>query len=167
MNKAAQVDQDLVRTIAELVNQQNLAEIEVEIEDLRVRVTRTYANSAPPMPVYAPAPVAPPPVAPPPAAYTPSSAPVSVAGPSPTEDLASSPNTLTSPMVGTAYRSPEPNASPFIEVGSKVTEGQTVLIIEAMKTMNQIPAHRSGTVARILVDDSQPVEYGEPLLVIE
>jgi acetyl-CoA carboxylase biotin carboxyl carrier protein len=83
------------------------------------------------------------------------------------EDLAASPNTLTSPMVGTAYRSPEPNASPFIEVGSKVSEGQTVLIIEAMKTMNQIPAHRSGTVSRILVQDSQPVEYGEPLIVIE
>jgi len=167
MNKAAQVDQDLVRTIAELVNQQNLAEIEVEIEDLRVRVTRTYANSAPPMPVYAPAPVAPTPVAPPPATYTPSPAPGATPVASPVEDLASSPNTLTSPMVGTAYRSPEPNASPFVEVGSKVTEGQTVLIIEAMKTMNQIPAHRSGTVARILVDDSQPVEYGEPLLVIE
>jgi acetyl-CoA carboxylase biotin carboxyl carrier protein len=70
-------------------------------------------------------------------------------------------------MVGTAYRSPEPNAAPFVEVGAKVSEGQTVLIIEAMKTMNQIPAHRSGTVTRILVDDSQPVEYGEPLLVIE
>jgi acetyl-CoA carboxylase biotin carboxyl carrier protein len=168
MNKAAQVDQDLVRTIAELVNQQNLAEIEVEIEDLRVRVTRTYANSAPPMPVYAPAPVAPPtPVASPPAAYPQSSAPAATPAVSPVEDLASSPNTLTSPMVGTAYRSPEPNTSPFVEVGSKVTEGQTVLIIEAMKTMNQIPAHRSGTVARILVDDSQPVEYGEPLLVIE
>jgi acetyl-CoA carboxylase biotin carboxyl carrier protein len=167
MNKAAQVDQDLVRTIAELVNQQNLAEIEVEIEDLRVRVTRTYANSAPLMPVYAPAPVAPAPVAPPPAPYTPSPAPAAAPAVSPVEDLASSPNTLTSPMVGTAYRSPEPNASPFVEVGSKVSEGQTVLIIEAMKTMNQIPAHRSGTVARILVDDSQPVEYGEPLLVIE
>ena len=83
------------------------------------------------------------------------------------EDLASNPNTLTSPMVGTAYRAPEPNASPFVEVGAKVSEGQTVLIIEAMKTMNQIPAHRSGTVSRILIDDSQPVEYGEPLLVIE
>jgi acetyl-CoA carboxylase biotin carboxyl carrier protein len=83
------------------------------------------------------------------------------------EDLAANPNTLTSPMVGTAYRSPEPNAAPFVEVGAKVSEGQTVLIIEAMKTMNQIPAHRSGTVSRILVNDAQPVEYGEPLLVIE
>ena len=70
-------------------------------------------------------------------------------------------------MVGTAYRSPEPGAARFAEVGTKVAEGQTVLIIEAMKTMNQIPAHRSGTVTRILVEDSQPVEYGEPLVVIE
>lgn len=166
MNKAAQVDQDLVRTIAELVNRQNLAEIEIEIEGLRVRVTRAYANAAPPMQVYAPAPAAPPPFAAPPPAYAPSAAPAPASA-SPVEDLASSPNTLTSPMVGTAYRSPEPTASPFVEVGAKVTEGQTVLIIEAMKTMNQIPAHRSGTVSRILVDDSQPVEYGEPLLVIE
>ena len=165
MNKAAQVDQDLVRTIAELVNQQNLAEIEVEIEGLRVRVTRAYANAAPPMQVYA---AAPPPMqaAAPPAAHAPSTA-SAPAATSPVEDLAASPNTLTSPMVGTAYRSPEPNAAAFVEIGSKVSEGQTVLIIEAMKTMNQIPAHRSGTVTRILVDDSQPVEYGEPLLVIE
>jgi acetyl-CoA carboxylase biotin carboxyl carrier protein len=70
-------------------------------------------------------------------------------------------------MVGTAYRSPEPGKPTFAEVGTKVTEGQTLLIIEAMKTMNQIPAHRSGTVTRILVEDSQPVEYGEPLVVIE
>jgi acetyl-CoA carboxylase biotin carboxyl carrier protein len=91
------------------------------------------------------------------------SGPASTAG----EDLAANPNTLTSPMVGTAYRSPEPEVAPFVEVGTKVAEGQTVLIIEAMKTMNQIPAHRSGTVSRILVEDSQPVEYGEPLIVIE
>ncbi|MNL59092.1 Biotin carboxyl carrier protein of acetyl-CoA carboxylase [compost metagenome] len=70
-------------------------------------------------------------------------------------------------MVGTAYRSPEPGKPAFVDVGTKVSEGQTVLIIEAMKTMNQIPAHRSGTVTRILVEDAQPVEYGEPLVVIE
>jgi acetyl-CoA carboxylase biotin carboxyl carrier protein len=92
---------------------------------------------------------------------------VPAAAPAKAEDLASNPGTLTSPMVGTAYRSPEPGKPAFAEVGSKVTEGQTVLIIEAMKTMNQIPAHRSGTVTRMLVDDAQPVEYGEPLVVIE
>jgi acetyl-CoA carboxylase biotin carboxyl carrier protein len=70
-------------------------------------------------------------------------------------------------MVGTAYLAPEPGAKPFVEIGAKVTEGQTVLIIEAMKTMNQIPAHKSGTVTRVLVDDASPVEYGEPLVVIE
>ena len=164
MSKAAStVDQDLIKSIAELVNQQNLAEIEIESEGFRVRVTRSYANGpAAPMPVYAAAPHA---YAPPPAAPAGSAAPA--AAPTAAEDLASNPGTLTSPMVGTAYRSPEPNAAPFVEVGAKVSEGQTVLIIEAMKTMNQIPAHRSGTVTRILVDDSQPVEYGEPLLVIE
>ena len=164
MNKAAQVDQDLVRTIAELVNQQNLAEIEIEIEGFRVRVTRAYASpAAAPVPVYATAPqAAPAPAAAPGASHAPAAA-----GAAPAEDLAASPNTLTSPMVGTAYRAPEPNAAPFVEIGTKVSEGQTVLIIEAMKTMNQIPAHRSGTVTRILVDDSQPVEYGEPLIVIE
>jgi acetyl-CoA carboxylase biotin carboxyl carrier protein len=92
---------------------------------------------------------------------------VGAAAPATKEDLASNPGTLTSPMVGTAYRSPEPGKPAFVDVGTKVSEGQTVLIIEAMKTMNQIPAHRSGTVTRILVDDAQPVEYGEPLVVIE
>jgi acetyl-CoA carboxylase biotin carboxyl carrier protein len=162
---ASTVDQDLVRSIAELVNAQNLAEIEIESEGFRVRVTRSYANApAAPMQVYsAPAYAQPVPHSPSPhAPATGAAAPVSAA-----EDLAANPGTLTSPMVGTAYRSPEPNAAPFVEVGAKVSEGQTVLIIEAMKTMNQIPAHRSGTVTRILVDDSQPVEYGEPLLVIE
>ena len=162
MSKASTVDQDLIKSIAELVNQQNLAEIEIESEGFRVRVTRAYANAPQaPMQVYAQPPhgYAPAPAAPTAAAV----APATVA----TEDLASNPGTLTSPMVGTAYRSPEPNASAFVEIGSKVSEGQTVLIIEAMKTMNQIPAHRSGTVTRILVEDSQTVEYGEPLLVIE
>jgi acetyl-CoA carboxylase biotin carboxyl carrier protein len=162
MNKAAQIDQDLVKAIAELVNQQNLAEIELEVEGFRVRVTRAYASPA--SPVYATAPQ----MAAAPAAiaqHAPAAA--SGAAPSAAEDLASSPNTLTSPMVGTAYRSPEPSAPAFVEIGARVSEGQTVLIIEAMKTMNQIPAHRSGTVTRILIDDSQPVEYGEPLLVIE
>lgn len=159
---AAGVDQDLIRAIAELLNEQNLAEIEIEREDFRVRVTRSYA----PQGGLAPAQIAVPaqpgaPVASPPAVNT-SAAPIA-----PVDDLASRPGTLTSPMVGTAYRSPEPGAPPFIEVGASVTEGQTVLVVEAMKTMNQIPAHRSGTVRSILVEDAQPVEYGEPLIVIE
>ena len=85
----------------------------------------------------------------------------------PADDLASNPNALTSPMVGTAYLSPEPGKATFVSVGAKVSEGQTILIIEAMKTMNQIPAHKSGTVSRILVSDASPVEYGQPLAVID
>ena len=146
MSKSSQVDQDLIRAIAELLNKENLAEIEIEQEDFRVRVTRSYANEGV---TYA---------APPPQYFAP---------PAAAEDLSSNPGTLTSPMVGTAYRSPEPGKPTFAEVGTKVSEGQTLLIIEAMKTMNQIPAHRSGTVTRILVQDAQPVEYGEPLVVIE
>lgn len=163
MTKSSQVDQDLIRAIAELLNKENLAEIEIEQEDFRVRVTRSYANegvtyAAQPMQYMA---------APPQAhAPAPSSAPAPATAPA-SEDLSSNPGTLTSPMVGTAYRAPEPGKPAFVEVGTKVTEGQTIIIIEAMKTMNQIPAHRSGTVTRILVQDAQPVEYGEPIVVIE
>lgn len=162
MTKSSQIDQDLIRAIAELVNEANLAEIELEQDDFRIRVTRTlpskevvhvggpaYAQPAPAAPAVA-APAAP-----------------AAAAPAAAEDLSSNPGTLTSPMVGTAYLAPEPGAKAFVEVGAKVTEGQTVLIIEAMKTMNQIPAHRAGTVTRILVNDASPVEYGEPLVVIE
>jgi acetyl-CoA carboxylase biotin carboxyl carrier protein len=155
MTKASQVDQDLIRAIAELLNEQNLAEIEIEREEFRVRVTRSFAAKDV-VHVAAPAAAAP---ATPAAAQIPAAAPV--------DDVASNPGTLTSPMVGTAYYSPEPGAKPFVEIGTKVSEGQTVLIIEAMKTMNQIPAHRSGTVSQILVEDAQPVEYGEPLVIIE
>lgn len=163
MTKSSQVDQDLIRAIAELLNKENLAEIEIEQEDLRVRVTRSYPVEAP---TYAPAPQYFAPAAAPAAPAAPASV-VPAAAPTSKEDLSSNPGTLTSPMVGTAYRSPEPGKPVFVDVGTKVTEGQTVLIIEAMKTMNQIPAHRSGTVTRVLVNDAQPVEYGEPLVVIE
>ncbi|HEY4200529.1 MAG TPA: acetyl-CoA carboxylase biotin carboxyl carrier protein [Devosiaceae bacterium] len=162
MTKASQVDQDLIRALAELLNKENLAEIEVEQDNFRVRVTRSLAREVvqyAAAPAYAPQPTAP-------ASGVPAgSVPPAVAAAA--EDLSANPGTLTSPMVGTAYRSSEPGKPTFIEVGAKVSEGQTVLIIEAMKTMNQIPAHRSGTVTRILVDDAQPVEYGEPLIVIE
>lgn len=162
MTKSSQVDQDLIRAIAELLNKENLAEIEIEQEDFRVRVTRSYPVEAP---AYAPAPQY---YAPPAAPAAPAAVSVvPAAAPATKEDLAANPGTLTSPMVGTAYRSAEPGKPMFVDVGTKVTEGQTVLIIEAMKTMNQIPAHRSGTVTRVLVEDAQPVEYGEPLVVIE
>lgn len=163
MTKGSQIDRDLIRTIAELLNEQDLAEVEIEKDDFRVRVTRSYAQEV----VHMPAPMgyAPQMAAPAPAQAAPA-APVAVAAPA-AEDLGSHPGTLTSPMVGTAYMAAEPGAADFVEVGAKVTEGQTVLIIEAMKTMNQIPAHKAGTVTRILVEDAQPVEFGEPLVVIE
>ena len=165
MTKASpNADQELIEAIAKLLNEQNLAEIEIEREDVRVRVTRSYPSQAVQqvsVPAYAPAPAA----AAAPASTVPAGAAASAA-PS-HDDLASNPGTLTSPMVGTAYLSPEPGKPAFVGVGTKVTEGQTVLIVEAMKTMNQIPAHKSGTVSRILVEDAQPVEYGQPLVVIE
>jgi acetyl-CoA carboxylase biotin carboxyl carrier protein len=162
---SSQDDQDLIRSIAELLNEQDLAEIEIEREDLRVRVTRSYASSAPVQQYAVPAyahPAAPvPPVTP----QAPAGAAANISAT--TDDLATNPGTLTSPMVGTAYLSPEPEKPPFITVGARVSEGQTILIIEAMKTMNQIPAHKSGTVTRILVENNQPVEYGQPLAIIE
>ena len=164
MTKASSpnADQELIEAIAKLLNEQNLAEIEIEREDLRVRVTRSYASQAVQqvaVPAYAPAP----------AAHAAPTAPAgAAAGIAPAnDDLSSNPGTLTSPMVGTAYLSPEPGKPAFASIGTKVSEGQTVLIIEAMKTMNQIPAHRSGTISRILVEDASPVEYGQPLVVIE
>ncbi len=156
-------DQALIEAIAKLLNEQNLAEIEIEREDLRVRVTRSYASSgvqqvmvpaAAPMQMMAAAPA--------PLAAPGTSKPASAG-----DDLAGNPGALTSPMVGTAYLSPEPGKPPFVTIGQKVAEGQTILIIEAMKTMNQIPAHRAGTVTRLLVEDTSPIEYGQPLAVIE
>ncbi|MBN9314607.1 MAG: acetyl-CoA carboxylase biotin carboxyl carrier protein [Devosia sp.] len=165
MTKASpNADQDLIEAIARLLNEQNLAEIEIEREDVRVRVTRSYPSQAVQqvsVPAYAPAAVAP--AAP--ASTVPAGA-AAAAAPA-TDDLSSNPGTLTSPMVGTAYLSPEPGKPAFVNVGARVSEGQTVLIVEAMKTMNQIPAHRSGTITRILVEDGTPVEYGQPLVVIE
>ncbi|MGB3536937.1 MAG: acetyl-CoA carboxylase biotin carboxyl carrier protein [Mesorhizobium sp.] len=148
------VDQQLVRDLAGILNDTNLTEIEVELDDLKIRVSRqaqTIHAVAAPQPAYAP-----PAAAPQPAAVAASAAPA---------DL--SKNAVPSPMVGTAYLSPSPDAKPFIEIGQAVKEGQTLLIIEAMKTMNQIPSPRSGTVKAVLIEDAQPVEYGMPLVVIE
>jgi acetyl-CoA carboxylase biotin carboxyl carrier protein len=161
MTKDVPADQALIRAIAELLNEQNLAEIEIERENLRVRVTRSYAATGAQQ-LMVPAPAAAP------AMYQPTAPQGSASGlKAPVDDLASNPGTLTSPMVGTAYLSPEPGKPAFVGVGTKVSEGQTILIIEAMKTMNQIPAHKSGTISRILVEDAAPVEYGQPLAVID
>jgi acetyl-CoA carboxylase biotin carboxyl carrier protein len=152
--KKTGVDQELIRDLAGILNDTNLTEIEVELGDFKVRVSRqTQAVHAAiaPQPIYAPAPVQ----------SAPAGAPVAAA------PAADSKNAVPSPMVGTAYLAPSPDAKAFIEVGQAVKEGQTLLIIEAMKTMNQIPSPRSGTVTAILIEDGQPVEFGMPLVVIE
>jgi acetyl-CoA carboxylase biotin carboxyl carrier protein len=157
--KKSGIDKELIRDLADILNNTDLTEIEVEQDDLRIRVSRNVtAAPAMQMPYYAPAPAAaaPAPAAPAAAAAAPAAAPARNPA-----------NTVSAPMVGTVYMSPAPGARPFIEVGATVKEGQTLLIIEAMKTMNQIPAPRSGKVTEILVDDATPVEYGEALVVIE
>ena len=146
------IDQALIRDLANILNETDLTEIEVEQDDLRIRVSRAGT------PHYVQAPIA----APAPAFAAPA-----VAVAAPVADARSNKNAVTAPMVGTAYLSPAPGARPFIEVGASVKEGQTILIIEAMKTMNQIPAPRSGKITEILVSDASPVEYGEPLVIIE
>ena len=152
--KKSGIDQALIRDLANILNETDLTEIEVEQDDLRIRVSRNGTQvMMPQMQAYAQ------PVAAAPAAVAAAAAPVAAA-----RDLSKA---LTAPMVGTVYLSPAPGARAFVEVGATVKEGQTVLIIEAMKTMNQIPAPRSGKVVEILVEDGSPVEYGEPLVVIE
>jgi acetyl-CoA carboxylase biotin carboxyl carrier protein len=140
-----EVDSALIAELTQLLEANNLTEIEVQRGDQRVRVARGGAavTAAPtnPAPARATAPVA--------------------------SDAKSHPGVVTSPMVGTAYLSPEPGAKPFVEEGSEVTAGQTILIVEAMKTMNAIPAPRAGKITRILVEDGQPVEFGEPLMILE
>ncbi len=159
--KTSNADQDLIRAIAEMVNEQNLAEIEIERDEFRIRVTRSFASNEV---MQVSAPVAPAIAAPLPASAAPAALSVSA---TPEDDLSSNPNTLLSPMVGTAYLAPEPGATDFIKVGMSVNEGQTMMIVEAMKTMNQIPAHKSGTITKIIIEDAQPIEFGEPLVIIE
>jgi acetyl-CoA carboxylase biotin carboxyl carrier protein len=148
------IDTALVRELAELLNETGLTEIEVEDDDRKIRVSRGAVAAA--APVYAAAPAA---AAPAPAAAAPAAAPEPAAGP----DMA---NAVKSPMVGTCYLTPEPGAAPFIAVGKPVKEGDTLLIVEAMKVMNPITAPRSGTVTAILIDNAQPVEFDQPLVVI-
>ena len=148
--KSKSDDSALIRELALLLDETNLTEIEVERAGLRVRVARNVSIAASV-----------------PAAYQPATAPAAAVTPAAVADLAKHPGVVPSPMVGTAYWASEPGAKPFIEVGTKVSAGQTLLIIEAMKTMNQIPSPRAGTVTQILVEDGQPVEFGEPLVIIE
>ena len=140
-------DPDAIRALAAVLSETGLSEIEIAEKDSRIRVVRATAA-----PVVAAAPVAPPAVAAP-----------AVSAP----DEASHPGAVVSPMVGVAYLAPEPGAPPFVTVGQSVAAGQTLLLIEAMKTFNQIRAPKAGTVARVLVANSTPVEYGEVLLILE
>lgn len=156
-DKKQGIDQALIRDLANILNETDLTEIEVEQDDLRIRVSRAGTPHYVQAPVGAPYAVA---------GAAPAVATASAAA-APAADARSNKNAVTAPMVGTAYLAPAPGARPFIEVGASVKEGQTILIIEAMKTMNQIPAPRSGKVTEILVQDASPVEYGEPLIVIE
>ena len=145
------IDHDLIRELARLLDETGLTEIEFERDGQRVRVAREgpgSAGAAAPAPAAAQAPGAP------------------ASAEAETADPAKHPGVVTSPMVGTAYVGAEPGARPFVEVGSRVRAGDTLLIIEAMKTMNQIPSPRAGTVIQILIEDGQPVEFGEPLMII-
>ncbi|SRR5579884_989123 len=147
------VNRELIHELTKLLDETGLTEIEVEQDGQRVRVAR-----AAPATVAAPVVRAAAAAAPTQPVGESTSAPI---------DPSKHPGVVTSPMVGTAYIAPEPGAKPFIEVGSKVKAGDTLLIVEAMKTMNQIPAPRAGTVIQILFEDGQPVEFGEPLVIIE
>jgi len=146
------VDRELIQELSKLLDETGLTEIEIEQDGARVRVARAAATSV----ITAPAPTV---VVPPPVSVA--------AAPAAALDVSKHPGVVISPMVGTAYGAPEPGAKPFIEIGSKVKAGDTLMIIEAMKTMNQIPAPRAGTVIQILFEDGQPVEFGEPLVIIE
>jgi acetyl-CoA carboxylase biotin carboxyl carrier protein len=145
------VDHELIRALAKLLKETDLSEIEIERDDFKVRVARSVTVNAP---VYA-APAAAP------AAAAPAAAPAA------SGDKSKAPGAVLSPMVGTAYRSPEPGAKVFVDVGQQVRQGQTLLIIEAMKTMNAIPAPKAGMVKEILIEDGQPVEFAQPLMIVE
>ncbi len=151
-NSDLNLDMDAIAQLADLLTEKGLSEIEIKQDGVEIRVSRQQA------PVAAVAP-------PPPAPVASSTQPAASGGGS--ADAAAHPGAVTSPMVGTVYLAPEPGAAPFVTVGDQVSEGQTLMIVEAMKTMNHIPAPRSGKVTAILVENGVPVEYGEPLVIIE
>jgi acetyl-CoA carboxylase biotin carboxyl carrier protein len=159
-----QIDARLVRKLADILSDTGLTEIEVEHGDLKIRVAREVTVAAQPMAyaqMHAPAPMAAP------QAPAPAAAPAAPAAPAVAEAPARAGDVVKSPMVGTVYLQPQPGADAFVKIGDRVKQGQTLLIVEAMKTMNPIPAPRDGVLIDILVSDAQPVEFGEPLVVIE
>ncbi|MEY3730239.1 MAG: hypothetical protein RLZZ57_995 [Pseudomonadota bacterium] len=158
MTKDLQFDPATIRELAQILRDSDLTEIELVDNDMRVKLVRQISVAPMAMPMAAPIAM---PAAGAPAAVA--AAPAAAAG----VDDADHPGAVTSPMVGVAYLSSEPTAAPFVTVGSKVAQGQTLLLIEAMKTYNQIKAPRAGTVTRILVESGTPVEFGEPLMIVE
>jgi acetyl-CoA carboxylase biotin carboxyl carrier protein len=158
MSKDLQFDPVTIRELAQILRDSDLTEIELVDNDMRVKLVRQISVAPMAMPMAAPIAM---PAAGAPAAVA--AAPAAAAG----VDDADHPGAVTSPMVGVAYLSSEPTAAPFVTVGSKVAQGQTLLLIEAMKTYNQIKAPRAGTVTRILVESGTPVEFGEPLMIVE
>lgn len=164
MTKKNDSDVAFIQALAEMLTANDLTELEVmreygESDSLNVRVSRQLPAQQVVQSIAAPAAA--------PVAATPAAAASAPAAPAAPADPASDPNAVPSPMVGTAYLSAEPGAAPFVKIGDQVSEGQTLMIIEAMKTMNHIPAPKSGTVKRVLVDDGTPVEFGAPLMIIE
>ncbi len=159
-----QVDGKLVRELAELLGETGLTEIEVEDGDRKIRVSRNISgggqvvHAAAPMPAAAPAPAAP---------ASPSATEIQAAEDQAASAALDAKNAVTSPMVGTAYMSPEPGAANFVKIGDSVAKGDTLLIVEAMKVMNPITAPKAGKVAQILVEDAQPVEFDQPLVIVE
>lgn len=160
MAKEMPIDPNFIREIAALISETDLTEIEVAKGDLKIRVARQITMQAAPMQQFVSAPAA----ATAPAAVAAATAAPAAAAPA---DLSAHPGTVRSPMVGTAYLRPSPGANQFIEIGTVVKAGDKILLVEAMKTFNEINAPRAGTITHIFVEDGRPVEYGEPLVVIE
>ena len=151
-NDKGSPEQELIRELAGLLNETGLTEIEIEKAGLKIRVARTVTVAA---------------IAGPAVAAGTSAASAAAAAAATAADPSQHPGCVKSPMVGTAYRAPEPGAPNFVDIGARVSQGQTLLIIEAMKTMNHIPAPKAGTVTQVLIESGQPVEFGEPWVVIE
>lgn len=159
MSKQQNFNQDLIRSLAALLDETHLSEIEYDQGGLRVRVARQTSANFSSIPVFASPPQSP--------SLTPSSVSGALNTEQTSQDFSKHPGLVKSPMVGVIYASPEPNAPRFFNVGDTVTEGQTLFLIEAMKTFNPIRAHCSGKVVRQIAEDGHPVEFGEPLVIIE
>ena len=159
MSNGIQFDPEAIRALAQILRDTDLTEIELVEKDSRIRVAREPAAAPAPAPMAWPAGMMQAPA-------MPAAAPAAAMAPSEVPD-AKHPGLIASPMVGVAYLSPEPGQPPFVTLGSKVAQGQTLLLVEAMKTFNQIKAPKAGTVTRILIEPGTPVEYGEPLMIVE